>query len=179
MSSFKCWSLVWFYHVSVQGYQSKLSWEISVWNSSSCSRSLPQTLPSGPQWNGLSSHQPSLRKHHNHQQPQLLSEDKDLTLISDFRLNGTFSDEGRNVGIYPSVSWQVDFVICFHFIKLHQVDDSFHLLWRGRQTKKGGEFLYFSSSVLWKHNSQTLPWQKWARGNETTGFDSSTLSRSS
>lgn len=167
---FFCWSLVLFCHGSVQGFQSKLLQEISVWNSSSCSHSLPQTLHSGPQWNGSSSHQPSLQKHHNNQQPQLLPEDKDSTLISDFRLDDTFSDERRNVEIHQSVSWQVDIVICFHFIKLHQVDDSFHLLWRRRQTKKGGEFLYFSSIVLWKHSSQTLTWQKWARANKTTGF---------
>ena len=110
------------------------------------------------------------RSINNIQRTQLSFKDKDLPLIPDFRHNGTFSDEGRKVEIHPSESWQVDFVICFHFIKLHQVEDFFYLLRRRRQTKKAGKFLYFSTSILWKHNRQTLTWQKQTRGNETTGF---------
>lgn len=34
----------------------------------------------------------------------LLPEDKYFTLITDFRVDGTFSDEGRNVEIHPNVS---------------------------------------------------------------------------
>lgn len=59
--------------MSFKGFQSKLWWGISVWNSSSWSCSLPQTPHSGPQWIGSSSPQLSLKKQHDNQQPQTFS----------------------------------------------------------------------------------------------------------